>query len=286
MSGDMKLVGLMMVKNEDWILRASLNAALRWCDTVVIWDDGSLDDTRTIAAEAVANSLNCAYIENNHEGHWDEMHRRQEHLEVGRKLGGTHFAIIDADEILTYNNLEHVRGWFKQLKPRQVLDVPMIPMRTLDGWQDDGSVWSRAKLTLGFCDDVTLSHKPRADGYQHHNRPPFGCRAERVTPAIKSGGVMHLQFCNKRRLLAKHVLYRMVDYLRWPERDTINQINARYDQALWEPKTLANVPAEWWGDYYKDQIVLEDEPWQDYEIRRLLMKHGRDKFKGLDLKGY
>ena len=43
---------------------------------------------------------------------------------------------------------------------------------------------------------------------------------------------MHLQFANKRRLLAKHVWYRMIEHLRWPGRTPVTVLNSKYDQAL------------------------------------------------------
>jgi hypothetical protein len=100
------------------------------------------------------------------------------------------------------------------------------------------------------------------------------------------GGAMHLQFANQRRLVAKHVLYRMVDHLRWPGRETVKQLNFKYDQALTPAGKLSACPKEWWDGHRPDLITLEGIPYQEDEIRRLLSEHGRGAFEGLDLKGF
>lgn len=284
----MKIIALMLLRNEDWIIEASLDAAMRWCDGAAVYVDRTDDDTLKISQKILRNSEKPYILrdENLRDEHWNEMHIRQMNLEDGRRLGGTHFAIIDGDEILTHNNLKCVRSWFENLKPAECLDVPMITMRGLNDYQTDDSVWSRAKITLGFRDERNLSHRPRGDGYQHHNRPPFGSRNDRSTPEVSSGGVMHLQFANRRRLLAKHVLYRMVDHIRWPEQLSPKRLNQKYDEALKKPVLLTEVPKEFWGDYMKSFIDINGDPYQDQMILGMLDRYGLKAFDGLDLKGY
>lgn len=285
----MKLIALMVVRNEDWVIEASLKAAFRWCDGVALYLDRCTDKTYDIVMDTVIGKNFKVRGESGGQ-HWDEMAMRQQNLEDGRAMGGTHFAIVDADEILTANLMPVIKTWFLHLSPGQLMDLPMVPIRgDLDHYQDDDSVWSRAYLTVGFRDMPGLSHRPGPDGYQHHNRPPFGCLPNRMRPLeglAAHGGVMHLQFANQRRLLAKHVLYRMVDHLRWPGRETPKQLNYKYDQALQAPGKLSAAPAAWWDGYAKETIKLDGVPYQEDEIRRLLAEHGREAFEGLDLKGW
>jgi hypothetical protein len=216
------------------------------------------------------------------------MDMRHENLTIGRQMGGTHFAIIDADEIISGNLLPVIRPWMKHLSPGQILDLPMIPLwEGLEKVRDDESVWTRARLTIGFRDKADLHWRAAADGYHHHSRPPRAALDNRMWPIDKGqGGVFHLQFANKRRLLAKHVLYRMVDHLRWPGRESVAQLNQKYDQALSPPGKLSSFPDDWLGGYRLDLIDLNGIPWQESEIHRLLSQHGREAFAGLDLKGF
>lgn len=218
---------------------------------------------------------------------WNEMDMRQENFRIGRLMGGSHFAIIDADEILTENLLPVIRPWLRHLSAGQILDLPMIPAWGPGVYRDDDSVWTRARLTTGFRDKKELSWGAAADGYHHHARPPKGAMPDRMWPIEKGqGGVIHLQFANTRRLLAKHVLYRMVDHLRWPGRESVEKLNWKYDQALSEPGKLAPIPTEWMDSAQAASISLNGIPWQEEEIKRLLAEHGHKAFEGLDLKGY
>lgn len=282
----MKLIGLMLARNEEWVIHASLEAALRWCDGIALMLDRCVDPNAH--ALTLRNGHKPFIVSHAPEsGVWDEMTLRQMNLEDGRQLGGTHFAIIDADEILTHNRLGLVRDEFRCLEYSDTLEVPMIPVwDDLDHHLIKDPTWSTAWLTLGFKDAPHMTWKPAADGYQHHNRPPYGHGQRVRVGRPDTGGVMHLQFANKRRLLAKHVLYRMVDHLRWPGRESVEELNFKYDQALRPRGELAAVPAEWWGNYRRTDIDLTDVPYQEVEIRRLLDAHGQRSFEGLDLKGF
>lgn len=318
----MKLIGLYLCKNEEWVLEASLRSALCWVDELIVVDHSSTDSTDLIInrlCEEYPFRVNHSrwtktkkektythYGQNGKllpdgytreieidvpdEGYkwWDEMDARQHSLELGRKHKGTHFAIIDADEILTANALPYVRSWFSWLQPGQILEVPMLAMRNLHEYQDDDSVWSRAFLTLGFADvkDI-LSWKPASDGYHHHHRAPHGVSKNplRAWTNKSQGGVMHLQWCNEKRLKAKHVLYRMIDHLRWPNRETTEELNRKYNEALITPAKTSQVSQEWWAGQNKDLINTNGWPWQDMEVRRLLSEYGREAFAGLDLLG-
>jgi len=315
----MKLVGLMCVRSEDWILGASLRAALGWCDEVVIVDHNSADGTFDIINEVSRDNpwrihyslwrpMEEKELTSQHEGSrtllhahpgkswtaqvpsddeskWDEMTMREHSLLLGRKHGGTHFAMIDADEILTANLIDRVREDVRTLKPGEVLDYPLYAMRTLDEYQDDDTEWSRGVMSTVFMDAPGISWRPAMDGYHFHARVPKGC-GKRVTPvAWKDGGVMHLQFANRRRLVAKHCWYRMTETIRYPGRNTAEQLNTKYDNALKVPKHLSVAPLEWWGNYPRDLIALSGWPWHEGEIYKMIQKYGKDAFSGLDLKG-
>lgn len=288
----MKLIGLVLARGESWIIRAAADAAARWCDGLVLVNHGSDAATEAGFIQG-ASPHGKPYVIKPVElsTAWEEMDMRQHSLELGRHLDGTHFAIIDADEILTANYLPHVRHWFAGLSPGQCLDVPMVPVwNDVDHWRDGDKTWSYSMLTLGFRDMKGLGWRAAGDGYQHHNRPPYGVLGNRCTPldrfeAHGKGGVMHLQWANQRRLLAKHVLYRMVDHLRWPGRRSIDELNTIYDWSLKPSGELVDLPAEWWGQYSKDAVHVTGVPWQEAEIHRLLRAHGRKAFEGLDLKG-
>lgn len=283
------IIGLMLVRNEDWILSASLFAALEWCDKVVVIDHSSTDDTRDILStfkRLHRERLLIGFEENTKT--WNEMDVRQRCLQYGRNAGGAHFAMIDADEILTANLCKKIRAEVLSLRPGQVMDKKMIPVwRTLDQYRDDASVWSRAAISLAFADKLGMSWKPKEDGYHFHNRVPCGADPNHVKSSQdESGGVMHLQFAAWRRLTAKHSWYKMQEVTRWPGRKTVEQIDAMYNQALDETDIkYATIPHDWWGPYPKHLINLDRSPWQERDCQRMLAEFGPEKFAGLELWG-
>lgn len=306
----MRLTGLMICRNEDWILGMSLRACMMWLDQVVVVDHSSSDGTMKIINDVTGDypfrvhysrweDKKTIKLANAFDGEirdvqvhdpdapWDEMTVRQHSLLLGRKFGGTHFVIVDADEVLTGNLLTTIRAQIAALEPGRCLDVPMLAMRTADRYQDDDTDWSKAWLTLAFADRPDLTWAPAADGYHHHHRTPHGA----YSPAFRylmnkhEGGVMHFQFAAQRRLLAKHVLYRMVDHLRWPGRESVEQLNKKYDNALRPPKSLRQVPTEFLAYYDTGRLKLDGWPYQEAEVRKLIDRHGVEAFAGLDLKG-
>lgn len=286
----MKLIGLMLARNEDWVIGLSLRAALKWVDGMVILDHASTDRTKEIVEEVMGETDKpISYAEELDGSKWDEMAVRQRTLEMGRELGGTHFAIIDADEILTPNLWMITRQFIMGLREGQLFDLPMIPnWRSVGEYRDDDSIWSKTFITLAFKDAPSLHWKANKDGYQHHNRPPGGVQWTTVAPFKdkKDGGIMHLQFTNWRRLRAKHYWYRMVEATRWPGRESNKKLNQKYNQALDETGIkLSSCPAAWLAPIKQDlpKVDLECGSWHEDEIRRLWKSNDRKVFSGLEL---
>ena len=140
---------------------------------------------------------------------------------------------------------------------------------------------------LAFCDRAGVSWKPKADGYQFHGREPQNVRVG-ARFSRSSGGVMHLQFAARQRLIAKHALYKMQETVRWPGRRTAKQIDDLYNLAPSEAGAVfAPVPESWWAPYaYLMQFIDTDAaPWQASECLRLWREYGPEKFLGLNLFG-
>src|SRR5882724_7954080 len=116
----MNLVGIMPVRNEDWILGLSLRVALMWCDEVLVLMHQCTDRTSDIIEEVSKENCGCIWLRVD-DTQWDEMRHRQMMLDFARKSTGlkiasaTHIALIDADEILSANLLPTIRGHVERL---------------------------------------------------------------------------------------------------------------------------------------------------------------------------
>lgn len=286
----MKIVALMLVRNEAWILGASARAALGWCDELVILDHASADATLSelwVLSERYPGRVHHApWLP---DGPWGEMAARDCLLGMARARNATHLALVDADEILTANLVEGIRERVSVLEPGEALEVPMLAVGPgLDQYRDDDSVWSRAWLSVVVADHPRLAWKPAADGYQHHHRLPHGVnpRVWRWQESKATGGAIHLQWASRRRIVAKHIWYRMMETVAYPDRMTAAALNEKYDAALaTDGARYADLPAAWWQGYDRFRIDLDAAPWHEDECRRLYATHGPEKFAGLDLKG-
>jgi hypothetical protein len=284
----MKLIGLTPLRNEAAFAAMTVRASLRWCDEVIALDHASTDDTREILEQIAAETGRLTILrEPNPE--WAEMEHRQKLLSVARLRGATHCAIIDGDEILSGNLLEWIREQVERLQSGQLLQIPMRNMwRSLDQYRSDPSPFGcMALTTVAFAISDALSWR-NANGYPHHHREPYGhTLAYRCYPIQLPGGVMHLQFSHWRRLVAKQVLYRMSEAVRFPERN-LADIERMYSLST-DESTLETTPApsEWWEPYSDIRPLYRGaEPiWQEDACRALMSKHGPETFTGLRLMG-
>lgn len=297
----MNLVGLMPVRNEGWILRLSARVALSWCDAVVLCDHKSTDDTADILAsltDEFGERVKLMYW--NYDG-WQEMAQRQAMLDEARKLKPSHIAIIDADEVLTANLVPTIREHIEFMPRNAMLELPGYNLR--QGWRYHANgLWGKRWFSTAFVDGPTLGWS----GDRFHSRKPGG-RAWFIWQPVRQheGGILHFWGFDVRRLRAKHALYKVTERIQWPgkpvqliERE-YNQWRSRED-CLWrnhrEPEwEYAEVPDEWAPGIELNPsdsrflrtcaLALDQEPWQEDEVRRLVEKHGRAKFDGLDLFG-
>ena len=291
----MKLIGMIPVRNEDWCLGFTLRVALRWCDEVMVFLHACADRSQEIAV-SIAREHDPRVSVHAHDGEqWDEMKHRQTLLELARRRGATHLAMIDADEFLTANQLGGVRGYISTLGAGQLLDLPGYNLREpgrefkLDNprvWQyHSNGVWGNRWFATAFPDSPGACW----GGDQFHHREPMGVAWRRWRPVSQGdGGTLHLWGSSERRLRAKHQAYKMTERLRWPNKSA-TEINRYYDLAIHprEPWTFRNVPAAWLDTYqdYMRYLDIDAEPWQEAYVRSLLQAHGREMFAGLDLFG-
>jgi hypothetical protein len=293
----MKLIAIMPVRSEAWCIGASLRSLLRWVDHVVILDHCTTDSTPDIVGETARadamrmpeekRRVRITYFEDK-DPTWREMAHRQRLLETARELGATHIATVDADEVLTANLEPHIREIIEALQPGELLQLPWIALPRSRKFRLTDGIWARNWVTMAFADHPDFCWKAR-DGYDFHHRHPVGSNLNFVQRPVQEdeGGLMHLQFLSERRLRAKQRLYKLIEKTRWPDRRTVEEINAMYDRAVYEscPDRYPSVeiPKEWWNEEDARQLRQWVIPWQEAEAERLLTEHGREYFAGLDL---
>ena len=285
----MKLIGLMAVRNEAWVLALSARVALTWCDELVIRGHACTDGTFEIVKGLIAEyAERVRWLYDDSEA-WAEMDHRQNMLNTARLRGATHIAMIDADEILTGNLIReyHVKNLAMGTR---MLTLPLYNLRGgIERYHANG-LWGNRVVSVAFADSPELHW----GGDRFHSREPQGKRLHSFSPVTQGeGGILHLWGVSERRLIAKHALYKITERLRWPDKD-VRQIDFMYSQCVKgglreDPKTwtYSQVPLEWWLPYQRwmHYLDVDAEPWQTAECQRLVAEHGREKFQGLDLFG-
>lgn len=276
----------MPCRNEEQNIGLTARVALKWVDRLLVYahccTDRTIDILETIQHQEGGRI--AIYIDP--EPQWNEMEHRQFLLEWARQLKATHIAIVDADELLTANLLPSIRGLVEQTPAGQILSLRGVQL-----WQSLGHYrcdsYFRAKFSLAFLDHPSYAWRPRGqNGYEHHCRPPQPL-TEGFCPQV-DGGVMHLQFVRWRALRAKQALYQATELLRWPEQGA-ERIARKYSWWRQEAVDLRPCFRDWWAGYedlLKHIDLSDDRPsWQERELYRLIDKHGRAKFTGLDFFG-
>ncbi len=300
----MKLIGIMPVRNEDWVLGLSLRAALMWCDEVVVLNHASTDRTWETVSEVAGESgghqrLSYSFIPADT---WTEMAHRQHLLGEARSRGATHIAMIDADEVLSGNLLPTIRETIEAGMPGVVLQLPWLALpRRTDRYLTSG-VWGPGQQVSMAFKDTPAAHWALHGGRDFHHRNPMGIGKSFRTPLKPEwGGLMHLQFLSERRLRAKQQLYIQTELERWPapcmlegvycktRGELVERLNWMYGRAVYESDpekhSSAATPISWWKPYEKLSdmyLYIDAEPWQEKVVHENIERLGRDFFDGVD----
>lgn len=284
----MKIVGLMLARDEAWCVGLTLPVALSWCDEVVVLDHKSRDATPELVADAAREHPGRVHLVREREAPFHEAAMRQRTLDVARSRGATHCAIIDADEALTANLVPHAREMVAAVGAG---DSPAIPMRSpFEGLDRHrvGPRYARQWIPVWFRDDPSLSFAAERDGYHYHARMPVGLRRT-YFEALRfgGGGAWHLQSITQRRLAVKSACYKALERAHFPGKRTLEELDAMYDWAVTDPVVTEPAPEHWHAGYaaLASRLDLSAEPWQLAELRRLLETNPPETFAGLRLHG-
>jgi len=261
-----------------------------WCDDLVILSHCSTDSTCKIASQIGNENLHRVTFMTDATVQWEEMRMRQDMLIEARDRGATHMALIDDDEVLTGNLLPTIRDHIESTPPGSIFQLPWLCLRDGIGHVMTNGLWGQANVSTAFKDEPAF-HWAARNGYDFHHRHPMGREFApySVNTLQRHGGLMHLQFSSRRRLIAKQALYQCTEVLRWPGRMPVSQIAEMYGRTVREADraTVAPVPAEWWAPYQHlmHHLHVDAEPWQEAELRRLMKSEWVGKFAGLDFFG-
>lgn len=281
----MKIIVVMPVKNEEWILEKSLACASLLADYIIVADQNSTDRT----PEICRRFPKVIYIDNSSEK-FNEDERRKILLNKAREFDGNNLIFaLDADEILSAHICDKkiLEKLINQIKPGMsvMLQWIMLWKNSSQYRYDDSADWSNNWKNFVYWDDRRMSF----DNIKiHSSRVPV----EAVQRAIKFNElkVLHYQFVSLSRVFSKQCFYQIIERTLFPDKMALT-IGPKYKWYLKEPKNgaiIKDIPSDWLQLYREKGIDLENFPepdfyWYDREILRFFKQYDLSYFKWLDI---
>ena len=278
----MRIIALMPVRNEAWIIDRTIRVLSTFCDHIIVADQRSTDGTRQILERF---SPLVAVIDNPNTFHSTSI--RWKLLEEARSFDGDNFIfLIDADEIPTANIKDAaVLNSFIDLKPGSALEIPWIQLwRHPLWWRHDDSIWSQRWIPVGLRDDRSVKYGPVIHPNDHNARIPE-CRHLVRSEEVK---LIHYQFVLFERKRSKECWYRASEAVELGA-GKVKDINYYYRVARDERNVhLVPIDPAWisgWQEMGIDLMHFQEEPlyWYDVEVLRWFNEKGLAYFASLDL---
>jgi len=272
----MKTIGLMTTRNESWILKTTLPQLKRFVDDFIILDGRSTDGTPAFV-ESLGGTVLPQGDDVIQESTW-----RQSLLEAGRKKGGTHFIILDADEAFTTNFLRTARQRLEVMKPGEKLVLDWLCL-----WKDaykmrvDPSFWSNSSKDFVFCDDQTSEY---ASVWLHSGRTPGKPdQSKSIRIPRQEGSVLHFQFVPFARFQIKQAYLRCLEWVNRAAQAW--EINSKYAPTLDDGSAVCDpIPPGWMdGISHLDKLRDQDLDWFYPAICDFFKKHGILFFEPLQI---
>lgn len=269
----MKIIALVPVKNEGWILPTYISSMIKIADEIIALDDNSDDDSRKILED---NKV--FIIQPNKEQVVNMSQKRRLLLESGRKRGGTHFIWLDADESFDEKFLRAGRGLIEKMLPGQKISLPWITLwKSIDTERIDG-VWKNNRK------DVIVYDMP---GYTFENKNLSEGRTQGPNNNIidldrKDGVILHFQFIDFDAAQAKQAWYRCIELLQNNKKP--RNINNTYSVVRDTKKVITNQTQKDWFktiqipdvSSYRSNVFIK-------QILDLFEKHNILTFEPLDI---
>lgn len=278
-----KIIGIVPARNEAAIIRQCLQALAMYTDAIIYLDDASEDDSVKIV-ESIKDECHVEKIITKKTWYRDEPGDKNALLSAGRQLGGTHYIVLDADEILSSNFLENnfLRNKILALEPGERLQLAWIQLwRSVKKYRFDNSIWTGNYKDFVFCDDGTCSYSSE---FIHTSRVPklHGC-VHKIEGY--EYGVLHFQWVNWENVSIKQAWYRCLERIRLPEK-SVKEINERYDASIDETNIgYKDAPPAWFSRYSFFDANCYDCPdmWRKKQVLGWFAQCGIDYFKDLHI---
>ena len=308
---EVKIVGLVPVRNEEVLIANCLRALVPYTDAIIVLDDVSTDNTLNVV-KSLMDECHIARIIEKKEWVRNERADRQVLLDAGRQIGGTHFIIIDADEIFSAEcaRSNWLRDQISALQPGENLIFSQIHVWGNYHWFRNDSICNHRNpflIDLVFADDGICNYFENEvvgpSRVIHMGRVPANLANHKkvyIASHEVEHSVMHFRFINLEESRTKIIWYMCLELIRKCEVDPDNRlahaqsinnfykIATRHGPLFYESEvSLAQVPDTWYA--YKNfdvkcfEYAASLHSNQKNEVIQWVKQYGKDFFKNLDI---
>jgi hypothetical protein len=282
----MKIIGLMPIRNEQWVLAQSLACLSGFCDVVLVSDQRSEDDSREICRRFPKVVL----LASNERRICEQA--RWELLDAARGYDGDNLLwCTDADELvsprLARSGLENL---FDRLTSGAAVECGFYHLwNDVGHYRDDYSLYRPQRKLMAFVDDRRANYDRSLTLPLH--QPRVAVRAGNTDNAdnpdnlmVESGiPVFHLQWLLAHRNQMKQAWYRCKEWANGGR--TAADINAQYAITLPPSRVKTTpVPADWVDGITFPDLSVDAEPcWQEREVLAWFEQRGPAFFEPLEI---
>jgi glycosyltransferase involved in cell wall biosynthesis len=308
---DIKIVGLVPVRNEAIFVGNCLRALAAHTDAIIVLDDVSTDGTLDIVKSLVKECRIERIIEKKE---WvrNERADKQALLEAGRQIGGTHFIVIDADEIFSAECArdQWLRKTISAMRPGENLIFSQVHSWGDCHWYRNDSLCNHRApflIDLVFADDGRCNYFDNEvvgpSRVIHMGRVPANLANHKkiyIAPHEVEHSVIHFRFINLDESCTKIIWYMCLELInktatdpdhRFEHARAINdfyKIATRHGPLFYGTDVqLAQIPDSWYAYKNFDMTAFERaarvHTSQKNEIICWIKQYGPAFFKDLDI---
>lgn len=284
-SKPIKVVGLVPVRNEERFITNCLQTLALYTDAIVVLDDASTDNTLAIVESLKIDCKIERIIRNSQPWIKNESRDRSALLKAGREINGTHFVVVDADEMFSAQCLEgnFLRKKIEALKPGESISMLLIhPWKNLHFYTTKLIV----PLRCIFCDQPN-AYFPAM--FNQLPRVPKGIDGKVYEITDMDHVAIHLIFINWRNFVIKRLWYMCLELVHSKNPNKVaasHEINKLYNSTIFTAEhfdNYINCSKQSWFNYpfFNKFITYEDEEWRKAQILAWFRQYGKDYFKHL-----
>ncbi len=279
----MKIITIMPVRNEGWIIKHNLTILSQFCDHILIAIGESNDKTFEICS-SFPKVLMVPDIE---PGFVKKYNRRKILLDKAREFDGLNLILaLDADELVTADAVSSP-AWFNlisNIKPGESYHLPWIWI-----WKsprhfrhNDKSAWSERWIYCLFRDDRINNYSL---GNWHEERiPSVYVKTSKPFPDVK---ILHYAQVAKNRVRSRQCYCQVIELLKFNRSPAIineNYIITKDERSI----RLSKIPFEWLSAWERlgvdvDNLSDPELSWFDIDILKIFSKEGTWRFADLDI---